>query len=233
MQHNQFERLELLIGKEQINLLHNKKVLVIGLGGVGGYVVESLARSGIGTLGLVDYDTIDITNLNRQIIALNSTIGRKKIDVFKERIEDINKECIVKTYDVYVDSSNYLNLFNEDYDFIIDSCDSLEAKKIILLEAVKRNINYISSMGTANKMNPSKLEIVNLKDTVNDPIARIMRKFVKDNKINKKIMVLSSRELPIKNGSKLGSNSFVPPSAGLLIASYVINTIIDTNLQKK
>lgn len=233
MQHNQFERLETLVGKDSVDLLKNKKVLVVGLGGVGGYVVESLARSGIGMLALVDYDEVDITNLNRQIIALNSTIGKKKTELFKDRINDINRECKVLVYDVFLNETNYNTIINDDYDFVIDCCDSVEAKKILLREAVNKNMNFIASMGTANRMNPTMLEIVELHKTVNDPLARIMRKYVRDNKITKKVMVLSSKEIPMKNGKKLGSNSFVPASAGLLIGSYVIKKLIDNNLQKK
>ena len=225
-QPNQFDRLSILIGNDGIDTLKKKKVLVVGLGGVGGYVVESLSRSGIGTLGLVDYDIVDITNINRQIIALHSTIGQKKVDLFKTRISDINKECNVICYDVFLTKDNYNDLFNIDYDFIIDCCDSIEAKKALLLEATKRNIPFISCMGTANKMDPSKLQIIELVKTSYDPIAKIMRKFVKDNNIKEKIFVLASSEQPIKNGTKLGSNSFVPATAGLLISSYVIKKIL-------
>lgn len=223
---NQFNRLEYLIGNENVELLKTKKVLIVGLGGVGGFVTESLARSGIGNITLIDYDTIDITNLNRQIIALHSTIGKKKTDVFKKRILDINKECNIMVLDLFLDSSNYREIITNNYDFIIDCCDSLEAKKLLLLESYNKKIPFIGSMGTANKMDPSKLEIVDIRKTINDPIARIMRKFVKDNKLNQKIMVVSSKELPKKNGTKLGSNSFVPASAGLLISSYVIRNLI-------
>ena len=224
---NQFNRLEYLIGKDNVNLLKSKKILIVGLGGVGGFATEALARSGIGNITLVDYDTVDITNLNRQIIALNSTVGRKKVEVFKERIKDINKECNVNIYDLFLDSNNYSEIITNDYDFVVDCCDSIEAKKILLLESYKKNIAYIGSMGTANKMDPSLLEITDIKKTVNDPLARIMRKFVKENNLSKKIMVVSSKELPKKNGSKLGSNAFVPSSAGLLIASFVIRNLID------
>jgi tRNA A37 threonylcarbamoyladenosine dehydratase len=231
MQPNQYERLITMIGNDGLNFLRNSKILIVGLGGVGGYVVESLSRCGIGTIGLVDYDIVDITNINRQIIATHSTIGRKKTELFKERINDINKDCNVKIYDLHLNEENYIELFKEEYDFIIDCCDTLEVKKKLILETSKRDIEFISSMGTANKMDPSKLEIIDINKTVNDPIARILRKFVRDNKINKKIKVLSSSELPKKNGTKLGSNSFVPPSGGLLIASYVVKRIIDKNLQ--
>ena len=227
---NQFNRLEYLIGNDNVELLKTKKVLIVGLGGVGGFAVEALARSGIGNITLVDYDTIDITNLNRQIIALHSTIGLKKTTAFKERILNINKDCNITVLNLFLDSSNYKEIITDDYDFIIDCCDSLEAKKILLLESYNKKIPFIGCMGTANKMDPSKLEIVDIRKTINDPIARIMRKFVKDNKLNQKIMVVSSKELPKKNGTKLGSNAFVPSSAGLLIASFVVRSLI--NLEK-
>ena len=223
---NQFNRLEYLIGKDNLNLLKSKKILIVGLGGVGGFATEALARSGIGNITLVDYDTIDITNLNRQIIALNSTIGRKKVEVFKERIKDINKECNVIKYDLFFDSNTKDEILNNKIDFIVDSCDSVNSKKLIIEEALKRKIDFISSMGTANKLDPTKLEITDIRKTVNDPLARIMRKFVKDSKIKDKVVVLSSTELPKKNGTVLGSVSFVPSSAGLLITSYIINKII-------
>ena len=227
---NQFNRLEYLIGNDNVELLKTKKVLIVGLGGVGGFAVEALARSGIGNITLVDYDTIDITNLNRQIIALHSTIGLKKTTAFKERILNINKDCNITVLNLFLDSSNYKEIITDDYDFIIDCCDSLEAKKILLLESYNKKIPFIGCMETANKMDPSKLEIVDIRKTINDPIARIMRKFVKDNKLNQKIMVVSSKELPKKNGTKLGSNAFVPSSAGLLIASFVVRSLI--NLEK-
>ncbi len=227
---NQFNRLEYLIGNDNVELLKTKKVLIVGLGGVGGFAVEALVRSGIGNITLVDYDTIDITNLNRQIIALHSTIGLKKTTAFKERILNINKDCNITILDLFLDSSNYKEIITDDYDFIIDCCDSLEAKKLLLLESYNKKIPFIGCMGTANKMDPSKLEIIDIRKTINDPIARIMRKFVKDNKLNQKIMVVSSKELPKKNGTKLGSNAFVPSSAGLLIAGFVVRSLI--NLEK-
>lgn len=223
---NQFSRLELLIGCENVELLKNKNVLIVGLGGVGGFVTESIARSGIGNISIVDYDTVDITNINRQIIALHSTIGKKKTELFEKRILDINPNCNVTVYDTFLDENNFSYIIDSKYDFIIDCCDSVPTKKMLLLETYKRKIPFISSMGTANKMNPSLLKIVDIKDTINDPLARIMRKYVKDNNIKKKVMVLSSSELPKKNGVNLGSNSFVPASAGLLISSYVINNLI-------
>lgn len=222
-----FCRLEKIIGKDNVDILNNKCVLVLGCGGVGGYVCEALARSNIGTLILVDYDNVDESNINRQIIALESTIGRLKVDVLEERIKDINPDCKVIKISEFIDSNNLSNLFQENVDYFIDACDTVSTKKCVILECLKRDIPFISCMGTGNKLDPTKLDIIDIRDTVNDPLARIIRKFVKDNKINKKIMVLSSSELPIKTGDRTpGSSAFVPSSAGLLIASYVVRKFI-------
>lgn len=223
-----FCRLEKIIGKDNVDILNNKCVLVLGCGGVGGYVCEALARSNIGTLILVDYDNVDESNINRQIIALESTIGRLKVDVLEERIKDINPDCKVIKISEFIDSNNLSNLFQENVDYFIDACDTVSTKKCVILECLKRDIPFISCMGTGNKLDPTKLDIIDIRDTVNDPLARIIRKFVKDNKINKKIMVLSSSELPIKTGDRTpGSSAFVPSSAGLLIASYVVRKFIN------
>ena len=221
-----FERVEALIGSDNLEKIKKKTVLVLGVGGVGGYVVESLVRCGISNIIIVDHDIVDETNLNRQIIALNSTIGKKKVDVMEESIKNINKEGNVIKYDLFFDSNTKDEILNNKIDFIVDSCDSVNSKKLIIEEALKRKIDFISSMGTANKLDPTKLEITDIRKTVNDPLARIMRKFVKDSKIKDKVVVLSSTELPKKNGTVLGSVSFVPSSAGLLITSYIINKII-------
>lgn len=224
---NKFSRLEKVIGKENLNNLKNKSVLILGCGGVGGYVVESLARSGIGTLILVDFDVIDESNINRQIIALDSTIGKNKVDVFEERIKDINKACKIIKINKFIDENNINELFDYNIDFFVDACDAVPTKKAVIKECLKRKIKFISSMGTGNKLDPSKLEITDIRKTVNDPLARIIRKFVKDEKINSKILVLSSKEVPIKTGeSTPGSTAFVPSSAGLLISSYIVNYFI-------
>ena len=225
---HRFERLTKVIGEDKFLELNNKCVLILGVGGVGGYVAEALARSGIGKLILVDFDTVDETNINRQIIALESTIGLKKVDVLEKRIKEINSGCEVIKIDEFINIDNYLDLFNYDIDYFIDACDTMTVKKVVLKECVKRKIKCISSMGTGNKMDPSKLEIVDIRKTVNDPLAKVMRKFVKDEKINSKVMVLSSSELPIKTGDRTpGSTAFVPASAGLLIASYVVRQFIE------
>lgn len=224
---HKFSRLEKVIGSDKVNDLSKKTVLVLGVGGVGGYVVESLARSNIGTLILVDYDKVEESNINRQIIALNSTIGRSKVDVLEERIKDINSGCKVIKIDKFIDNNNYLELFDNNIDYFVDACDTVLVKKLVIKECLKRNIPFISSMGTGNKLDPSKLVITDIRKTVNDPLARILRKFVRDEKINKKVMVLTSSELPIKTGDRTpGSTAFVPSSAGLLIASYIVKSFV-------
>lgn len=223
-----FDRFELLIGKDALEKIKKSKILIVGIGGVGGSVATSLIRSGVQNIVLIDFDTVDITNLNRQIVAYHSTIGLKKVNVMKKLLLDINPSIVVKTYEVFVDKDNIKTILDdENPTYIIDACDSKETKKALILEAISRKIKFISSMGTGNKMNPSDLEIIDIRKTINDPLARIFRKWVKDNKIKNKITVLSSRELPIKTGNIVASNSFVPTSAGLLITSYVIKDIIN------
>lgn len=224
---HKFSRLEKIIGLENLDKLQDKSVLILGVGGVGGYVCEALARSNIGTLILVDYDVVDETNINRQIIALESTIGLKKVDVLEKRIKDINKKCKVIKIDKFIDQDNLLELFDYKIDYFVDACDTVSTKKGVISNCLDKKIPFISSMGTGNKLDPSKLIITDIRKTVNDPLARIMRKYVKDEKINSKVMVLSSSELPIKTGDRTpGSSAFVPASAGLLIASYIIREFI-------
>ena len=222
-----FSRLENLIGILSLEKLKSSTVLIVGLGGVGGYVVEALARSGIGNLILVDYDRVDITNFNRQIIAINNNVNRYKIDCFKDRIRDINEECNVITYNLKVDSTNIKDIFNNNIDFVVDAVDDIKAKELIINYCMENNIDFISSMGTGNRLDPSKLLVTTLDRTYNDPLARIMRsKF--DKKIQKKITVCTSIEVPLKVKDKtvIGSNAFVPSSAGLLIASYIVKNFI-------
>lgn len=229
----ELQRLELLVGKDNINNIINKKILIIGLGGVGGYAVESLVRCGIKNIVIIDNDKVDITNLNRQLIALTSTIGKNKVDVFEDRIKDINPNCNVIKKHVFVDDENITDIITNDIDYVIDACDTIKTKKAIILECLKKNIKFISCMGTGNKMDPTKLEITDIRKTSYDPIAKIIRKMVNEKKIKDKIMVVYSKEKPRKNNSNIiGSNSFVPASAGLILTSYVINDIIGDNDEK-
>lgn len=226
-------RLEKIIGKDNIEYLSKKCVLVLGVGGVGGYVVESLARSGIGKIIIVDFDTIDESNINRQIIALTSTIGMKKVDVLESRIKEINPNCVIVKNSNFIDENNFNNLFDQEIDFFVDACDTVAVKKMIIKKCTEDNIPFISSMGTGNKLNPSKLDIMDIRKTVNDPLARILRKYVKEEGIHKKVMVCSSTELPARVGTRTpGSSAFVPASAGLLIGSYIIQYFMNTNEKK-
>ena len=221
----EFARLELLVG-EKISKIKNLKVLIIGVGGVGGYAAESLARCGVSNITIVDYDRIDITNINRQIIALHSTIGKKKVDVLSTRIKDINPNCQVKTYDLFIDSSNIQLIFDADYDYILDCCDTIKSKELIIREAVKRKIKIISSMGAGFKLDPSKISIAKLKNTSYDKIASILRKNLKDQKKCLEIPVVYSTESVFKHEKIIGSNSFIPSMFGLFMTSYIINDIV-------
>ena len=227
------DRLELLIGINNINIIKNKKILLIGIGGVGGYTLESLIRSGIENITIVDYDTIDITNLNRQLISLTTNIGKYKVDEYKDRIKKINPNCNVNTIKekISLDNFNILNI--TDYDYVIDACDSLEVKKEVIRKCTKNNIKFISCMGTGYKLDPTKLEIIDIRKTSYDPIAKQLRKMVKEEKIIGKIKVVCSKEQIKKTSKTVASNSFVPATAGLLLTSYVINDIIgDANESK-
>lgn len=223
-----FDRLCLLIGEDKLNDIKDKTILVVGLGGVGGYTVTSLIRSGIQNIIIIDFDIVDISNINRQIIAYQSTIGKKKIDIMESMINDINPDVNVIKYDTFLTPDNIIDIFSKhEIDYIVDACDYLPTKKSIIEYSLNNKIKLISSMGTGNRMDPTKLEITDIRKTNNDPIARILRKWVKDNKINKKIPVLCSKEVPKKTGKIIGSNSFVPSCAGLIITSYIINDIIN------
>ena len=221
-----FEREELLIG-DKINELKNKTILIVGIGGVGGYVTESMARAGIGHLVLVDFDTVDISNINRQLIALHSTIGKKKVEAYKERLLDINPDIIVDTFDIFYEESNKDVIFYDNIDYVIDCCDSLNSKVILIKECKNRNIPIISSMGTGNKFHPEKFEIDKLNNSTYDPLAKKMRYLLKDHKELLDTMVLYSKEQPTEYKGKIGSISYVPSVAGLLITSYVINKFLD------
>ena len=220
-----FEREELLIGNK-IDILKDKTILIVGIGGVGGYVVESMVRCGIGHIVLVDFDTVDISNINRQLVALHSTLGKKKVEAYKERILDINPSCTVDTFDIFYDESNKDVIFNQKIDYVIDCCDSLKSKALLINECYKRNIPIISSMGTGNKFHPELFKIDRLKKTEYDPLSKKLRYLLKDQKELLDTMVLYSSEQPTEYKGKIGSISYVPSVAGLLITSYVINNFI-------
>lgn len=218
------DRLEILVGNENIKKLKNTTVLIVGIGGVGGYALEAIARSGIGKIIIVDKDIVDITNLNRQIITTKNNIGLNKVDVAEQRIKEISNAEVIKI-NKFITKENIEELFKEKIDYIIDACDTIETKKELIRQSIKRNIKIISCMGTAKKMNPSKLKIMEIRKTNYDPLAKIIRKMIREEKIKEKIMVVCSDEIPLKR-EKLGSNSLVPSTAGILCASYVINDIV-------
>ncbi len=224
-------RLEKLIGNNNIQKIKKTTVMVIGIGGVGGYTVEALVRSGIENIIIIDHDIVDITNKNRQIIALDSTLGRKKVEVMKERILDINSNCKVTPVDIFLEKQNTEEIILKYHpDYVVDACDTIATKKEIIKTCLYHNICFISSMGTGNKLDPSQLKIVDIRKTNYDPLAKILRKWIREEKIKDKIPVLWSSELPIKIQDRIpGSTSFVPSSAGLLIASYLIKSIIKTS----
>ena len=227
-----FERLERIIGLENLNKLSKVTVMVIGLGGVGGYVVESLARSNITNFIVIDKDKVDVTNKNRQIIALDSTIGLDKTEVVKNRLLDINKDINVEPLSIFLDNTNTKDII-EKYkpDYVIDCCDTVTTKLEIIKTCLDNNIKFISCMGTGNKFDPSKLKITDIKKTDTDPLCKVMRKLIKENNLKGKIDVLWSSELPVKTNTRTpGSTSFVPPSAGLLIASHVFKNIINNDI---
>lgn len=223
----QFSRTSRILGQESIVSLKDKKVAIFGLGGVGSYVVEALCRMGIGKLVLIDHDTVDISNINRQIYALHSTIGKNKVDIARDRCLDINPHVQITTYQAFYLPEQDLEYMFEDCDYVIDAIDTIKAK-IALVEACNtRNIPIICSMGTGNKIDPSRFEIVNINQTSVCPLAKVMRRELKQRGINK-CMVLYSKEEPIKvDGSTPGSVPFVPSVAGLMIAGYVIRQLLN------
>lgn len=235
MEENQFSRTEMLIGKENIEKIKSSKVAIFGIGGVGSFVCEGLARAGVQNFILVDDDTISITNINRQIHANHNTIGKYKVDVEKQRILKINPNAIVKTYKIRYMPNDENNIITNDIDYIVDAIDTVTAKIEIILQASKLNIPIISSMGTGNKLNPEMLEISDIYKTSVCPLAKVMRKELKSRNINQ-LKVVYSKEEPIKIENRLidentkkqtpGSISFVPSVAGLLISSQIIKDII-------
>ena len=227
----QFQREELLIGKENLLKLHNAKVVIYGIGGVGSFVCEALARAGIGKILLIDFDKIDITNLNRQIHATYKTIGKYKVDAMKERIMEINPDAQVSTIKEILKEENEEEFIDSSCDYIIDAVDTVSTKIKLILKADKEKIPIISSMGTGNKLNPTLFKESDIKKTKVCPLAKVIRKELKDKKIEK-LKVVYSEEEPIKINSENnikripGSISFVPSTAGLIIAGEVIKDII-------
>lgn len=215
-----------MISDKDIEKVNSKSVLVFGLGGVGGSLAESLVRAGIGEIGLVDGDEYEITNVNRQVFATMKTLGMRKVDACQERLLDINPNLFVKKYDLFVTEENIKDIDFENYDYVVDAIDTITSKLLIIREAYDNNIKIISAMGAGNRLDPTKFKIMDIEKTKNDPVARIMRKKLKEMNI-KKLKVVCSEELPIKTSDRTpGSISFVPPVCGMVLASYVITDIL-------
>ena len=243
-----FARFSMMIGEDGIEKLRNSRVIVFGVGGVGSYTVEALARSGVGQITMVDFDEISESNINRQLHSLRSTIGKSKIDVMKDRILDINPDCKIELVKrlVYDDIDEVLG--NNKYDFVVDAIDVIGSKINLIEYCVKNNINIISSMGFGNKMHPEMVEIAKIKNTSVCPMARTIRSILKKKGITN-VPVAFSKEIPVQpNKSELfkeemptefrennkiprkttpGSNSFVPGTAGLVLASYVVRKLLE------
>ena len=222
---NQFSRTELIIGKEKQEILRNAKVAVFGIGGVGSYVVEGLARTGVGNFILVDKDDVSVSNINRQIIALHSTVGKAKVEVAKSRILEINPDAKVEIHKEFF-MPETTGILDETIDYIVDSIDTVTAKIELIVRANKLNIPIISCMGTGNKLDPTRFEIADIYKTSVCPLAKVMRKELKQRGIPK-LKVLYSKEEAIKAEGNIGSLSFVPSVAGLIIAGEVIKDIIE------
>lgn len=220
-----FERLIQLIGEEKYNEIKNTKVLLIGVGGVGSYALEALVRNGFHNITIIDYDAIDISNLNRQLITNSTNIGHSKVIEGLLRAKQINPNVLIDGIEKRLTIDNLTQILDMNYDYIIDACDDINIKFELIKKSIKYNYKLISSMGTAKKLNPTKLSITTLDKTNNDPLARILRKKVKDAKINKKIHVVSSTEVPL-DIKELGTANLVPSVAGLLCVSYIINDIL-------
>ena len=237
----QFERTRLLLGREAMEKLASSRVAVFGIGGVGGYVVEALARCGVGALDLIDNDKVALSNLNRQIIATLDSVGREKTLVMKERILSINPDCRVEVHNCFYLPETRDRFDFAAYDYVVDAVDTVTAKIDLVLSAGAAGTPIISSMGTGNKIDPSMFEVADIYKTSVDPLARVMRRELKKRGV-KRLKVVYSREEPIRTGeperleevreseaplrrSIPASNAFVPPSAGLLIASEVVRDL--------
>lgn len=220
-----FERLIGLIGEEKLKEIERKKVLLIGVGGVGSYALEALIRNGFYDITIVDFDIIDLSNLNRQLITDSTNIGKYKVDEAKKRALLINPNINIQAINEKLNKENLKNLLNQNFDYIIDACDTLDVKFALMENSLHYSYKLISSMGTAKKIDPTKLEITTLDKTNNDPIARLLRNKVRKAHINKKIYVVSSTEVP-KQINMLGTANLVPSVAGLLCVSFIFNDII-------
>ena len=225
---NQFSRLLKIMDEETLERFKNAHVLLVGVGGVGGAAFETLLRMGIGHITVVDNDIFEESNLNRQILSNYENIGNLKVMEAKKRALLINPECEVIPIPKYLTKENIRDILKDNYDYIIDACDTVTIKLELVKLAQERSIKIISAMGTGNKFNPTMLEICDITKTSYDPLAKVMRKLLRDNKI-KHLMVVASKEIPRKTDRTPGSSMMVPNTAGIYAAYYCINDIMENN----
>ncbi len=229
-----FSRTELLIGEDAMARLKSARVAVFGVGGVGGYVVEALARSGVGTLDLIDNDTVSVSNINRQIIATTKTVGKNKVDVAKERVLDINPDATVYTYNMFYLPETAHTFDFSKYDYVVDAIDTVSGKISLVLQAEEAGVPIISSMGAGNKMDPTAFEVTDVYKTSVCPLAKVMRRELKNRGV-KKLKVVYSKEIPMTPLETIseagrrqlpGSMAFVPSVVGLIIAGEIVKDLI-------
>lgn len=219
----------MLVKEEGIAKIKSLKVIVFGVGGVGGQAAESLVRAGIGHITIVDRDAVEISNTNRQIVALSSTLARAKVEVLKERLLDINPELSITALKQEINGDNIVNFNLESYDYVVDAIDSLKHKIALILYCLENNLKIVSSMGAGNRLDPTQVRIMDIFKTSYDPLAKMIRSTLRKNKM-KRLMVATSLEAPFKTETKTPSSSpFVPPAFGLTIASYVIKQCLMYN----
>lgn len=242
---HQFSRTELAIGAEGLDILKNSTVAVLGVGGVGAMAVEGLARTGIGRIIMIDKDVVDITNINRQIHALTTTIGQKKADLMRDRIKLINPECEAIALNMFYTEETYEELFKYDIDYVLDASDTITYKIHLIKQCLQRGIPILSSMGAANKMDPTKFQVADISKTHMDPMARVIRTKLRESGIKKGVKVVFSTEPPVRPrkdvtekiapaGAKIrkakqppASNSFVPPVVGLIMVSAAVRELLE------
>lgn len=242
---HQFSRTELAIGPEGLEIMKNSTVAVLGIGGVGAIAAEALARTGVGRIILIDKDVVDITNINRQLHALLTTVGQKKTDLMVDRIKLINPECEAIALNMFYTEETYEELFKYELDYVLDASDTVSYKIHIIKECLKRNIPIISSMGAANKMDPTKFQVADISKTAMDPLARVIRTKLRKDGIKKGVKVVFSTEKPMKpredvtqqivpeNAPEIrkaqqppASNAFVPPVVGLIMSSVAVRELL-------
>lgn len=223
-----FDRTLKIIDEQLLENIKKQRILLVGVGGVGGFALESLVRLGFLNITLVDADAIEESNLNRQIISTQENLGKKKVEVAKERALSINPNANITTYNLFLQEENMDAIFQEKYDYIIDACDTITTKYLLIRKALETNTRIISCMGTGNRLDPSKVTITRLDKTNNDPLASAMRTILRKNNVSLKVPVVWSSEIPKKSKEKaVGSIVLVPAAAGLQLVYFILNDLIN------